>query len=196
MDIDFQAGYRGLKYAADKGIGIVVMEPLKGGKLAQKLPTEMISVFNSSAIKRSPAEWALRFVWNEAGVSSLLSGMNSMEQVEENIRIANEGFPDSLGKDEILIFDKLRNAMGSRIKADCTECRYCMPCASGVDIPEVLAALNNAAIWNDPNPWVTGYISIKGKAVKCTECKDCEKVCPQELPISTLMKEAVSLFKG
>ena len=196
MDIDFQAGYKGLKYAADKGIGIVVMEPLKGGKLAQKLPTEMMSVFNSSAIKRSPAEWALRFVWNEACVSSLLSGMNSMEQVEENIRIANEGFPDSLGNDEILIFDKLRNAMGSRIKADCTECRYCMPCASGVDIPAVLAALNNAAIWNDPNPWVTGYLSIKGKAVKCTECKDCEKICPQELPISTLMKEAVSLFRG
>jgi hypothetical protein len=71
-----------------------------------------------------------------------------------------------------------------------------MPCASGVDIPEVLAALNNAAIWNDPNPWVTGYVRINGKAGKCTECKECEEVCPQELPISKLMKEAVSLFKG
>jgi hypothetical protein len=195
MDIDFQAGYKGLKYAADKGIGIVVMEPLKGGKLANKLPAEMMSVFNASVIKRSPAEWALRYVWNEPGVSSLLSGMNSMEQLMENIRIADEGLPNSLDRDEILIFDTLRNAMGTRIKADCTECRYCMPCASGVDIPGVLAALNNAAIWSDSNPWLTGYVQIGGKAGKCTECRECEEVCPQELPISTLMKEAVSLFR-
>ena len=195
MDIDFQAGYKGLKYASDKGIGVVVMEPLKGSKLAQNLPSEMISVLKESAIKRSPAEWALRFVWNEAGVSSVLSGMNSIEQVEENIRVANEGIPDSLSKDELQMFDKLRNAMGTRVKADCTACRYCMPCASGVDIPDVLAALNNAAIWNDPNPWLTGYVSIRGKAGKCTECRECEEVCPQELPISSLMKEAVSLFR-
>lgn len=195
MDTDFQAGYKGLKYAADKGIGIVAMEPLKGGKLAQNLPAEMTSVFNTTTIKRSPAEWALRFVWNERDVSSLLSGMNSMEQVEENIKIAGEGVSDSLGKDELLIYDMLRKAMGTKIKADCTDCRYCMPCTSGVSIPEVLAALNNAVIWNDPNPWMTGYTQVKGKAGKCTECKECEEVCPQGLPISTLMKEAVSLFR-
>ena len=195
MDIDFQAGLKGLEYAADKGIGVVVMEPLKGGKLGNNLPSEMISVLNESAIKRSPAEWALRFVWNETGVSSLLSGMNSMEQVVENIRVANDGIADSLSKDELLMFGKLRNAMGVRIKADCTECRYCMPCTSGVDIPDVLAALNNAAVWNDPNPWLTGYVLINGKAGKCTECKECEEVCPQELPISTFMKEAVSIFR-
>jgi hypothetical protein len=195
MDVDIQAGYKGLKYATDKGLGLVVMEPLKGGKLAQKLPDEMISVFNASPNKKSPAEWALRFVWNEAGVSSLLSGMNSMAQVVENIKVANDGIPNSLGKDELLMFDSLRNVMRARIKADCTDCRYCMPCASGVDIPDVLAALNNAAIWNDPNPWLTGYIRIRGKAGKCTECKECEEVCPQGLPISTLMKEAATLFK-
>jgi len=196
MDTDFQAGYKGLKYAANKGIGIIVMEPLKGGKLAQNIPSEMVSVFENAPVKRSPAEWALRYVWNEAGVTSVLSGMNTMEQVVENIRVAGEGSAGNLSKDEILIFDKLRNAMGSRIKADCTACRYCMPCESGVDIPDVLAALNNAAIWNDPNPWLTGYIRVKGKAAKCTECLKCEEVCPQELPISTLMKESVSLFKG
>jgi predicted aldo/keto reductase-like oxidoreductase len=195
MDIDFQAGYKGLKYAADKGIGVVVMEPLKGGKLAQKLPSEMTSIFNASPVKRSPAEWALRFVWNEAGVSSVLSGMNSMEQVKENLKVAGEGTANSLGRDELTIFEKLRYAMGARTKADCTECRYCMPCASGVDIPDVLAALNSAAIWNDANPWLTGYTRVNGKASKCTECRDCEEVCPQELPISSLMKEAVSVFR-
>jgi uncharacterized protein len=195
MDKDFQAGIRGLKYAADKGMGIVVMEPLKGGKLAQNLPEEMMSVLSASPARRSPAEWALRYVWNETGVSSLLSGMNSMEQVIENMRVADEGIPNSLGKDELSMFDTLRNVMGSRIKADCTACRYCIPCASGVDIPDVLAALNNAAIWNDSNHWLTGYSSVKGKAGKCSECKKCEEICPQELPISALMKEAVSLFK-
>ena len=195
MDIDFQAGYKGLKYASDKGIGVVVMEPLKGSKLARNLPPEMMSVFNESEVKRSPAEWALRYVWNETGVSSLLSGMNAMEQVQENIRVAEEGRSDSLSKSELLMFDTLRNTMGSRIKADCTACRYCMPCASGVDIPDVLAAVNNAAVWNDPNPWLTGYIRIRGKAGNCTECKECEEICPQGLPVSSLMKEAVALFR-
>jgi uncharacterized protein len=196
MDIDFQAGYKGLKYAAEKGMGIVVMEPLKGGKLAHDLPAEMTSVLQASAVNKTPAEWALRFVWNEASVASLLSGMNSMEQLVENIRVAGEGIPDSLGRDELLMFDNLRQATGARRKADCTVCRYCMPCTSGVDIPAVLAALNNAVFWNDANPWLTGYFNINGKAGKCTECRECEGVCPQELPISTLMKEAVSLFKG
>ena len=196
MDVNFQAGYKGLKYASEKGIGIVVMEPLKGGKLAQKIPQEMMSVFDTFPVKKSPADWALRFVWNEPGVSSVLSGMNSMEQVVENIRVAEEGIPNSLNQAELLIFNKLRNSLGSKIKADCTECRYCMPCASGVDISDVLAALNNASIWNDSNPWLTGYVNIKGKAGKCTECRDCEGICPQGLQISSLMKEAVTLFKG
>jgi hypothetical protein len=195
MDTNFQAGYSGLKYAAEKGIGVVVMEPLKGGKLGQNIPEEMTKVFNESAIKRSPAEWALRYVWNEAGVSSALSGMNTMEQVAENISVASSATALSLSNDELLMFDKLKVAMQSRIKADCTACRYCMPCASGVDIPDVLAAVNNAAIWNDANPWLTGYVRIRGKAGKCTDCKDCEAICPQGLPISEYMKEAISLFR-
>ena len=195
MDTDFQAGYKGLQYAARKGIGVVVMEPLKGGKLAQNIPEEMQSVFNSSSIARSPAEWALRYVWNEPGVSSLLSGMNSMEQLTENIKIAETATANSLNKNELLIFDSLKKAMKTRIKADCTACRYCMPCESGVDIPAVLAALNNAGLWKEANAWLTGYTVIAGKASKCTECKDCEGICPQELPISSLMKEAVSLFE-
>jgi uncharacterized protein len=194
MDIDFQAGYKGLKYAVEKGIGVVVMEPLKGGKLAQNLPLEMTTHLDACAVQRTPAEWALRYVWNEPGVSSVLSGMNTMEQVVDNISYAEGGIAESLGKDDLLLFDILRSSVTTRIKADCTACRYCMPCASGVDIPDVLSAINNATIWNDTNPWLTGYIRVNGKAGKCTECKDCEGICPQGLPISSLMKEAVSLF--
>jgi len=162
---------------------------------AKNIPAEITTVLNSAKIKRSPAEWALRYVWNEPGISGLLSGMNSIEQVEENIRVANGGIPESLSREELLMFDTLRNVMNTRIKVDCTACRYCMPCSSGVDIPHVLDAINIASFWNDPNPWLTGYFNINGKAGKCTSCRECEEICPQELPISTLMKEAVSLFK-
>lgn len=194
MDVDFQAGYKGLKYAADKGTGIVVMEPLKGGKLGHDLPAEMEGVFESVSVKRTPAEWALRFVWNEPGVTAALSGMNSMEQVVENLRIAEEGLPGSLSREELSVYPLLRISIEARIKADCTSCRYCMPCSSGVEIPEVLAALNNFAMWNDSNPWVTGYVRISGKAGKCTECRECEEICPQGLDISDFMKEAVTVF--
>jgi predicted aldo/keto reductase-like oxidoreductase len=155
----------------------------------------MTGIFNQSLQKKSPAEWALRYVWNEPGVTSVLSGMNSMEQLQENLHAAREAKSESLSRDEQRMFAILRSAMEAKIKADCTACRYCMPCNSGVDIPDVLAALNSAAMWNDPNPWMTGYTSITGKAGMCSECRDCESVCPQGLEISGFMKEAVSLFK-
>jgi predicted aldo/keto reductase-like oxidoreductase len=195
MDINFQAGYAGLKYAADKGIGVVVMEPIRGGTLAMDLPPKMTAVMDASPVKRSPSEWALRYVWNEPGVTSVLSGMNSMEQVQENLRIAGEVTVNSLNKDELAMFDKMRGVMDARRKADCTGCRYCMPCAFGVAIPDVLSALNRFAMWNDPNSWTTGYMRIEGKAGLCTDCKACEEICPQNLKISSFMKEAVSVFK-
>lgn len=196
MDIDFQAGQQGLDHAANKGMGVVVMEPLRGGTLAKNLVPEMAAAFDTFPIKRSPAEWALRFVWNQPGVSSALSGMNAMDQVLENISITEKGMYNSLKNEDMQIFEIVREAMGKRKKADCTACRYCMPCNFGVDIPGVLAALNIAAIWKDPNPWLTGYLRIEGKASKCTDCKACEKVCPQKLPVSSLMKEAVATFKS
>ena len=194
MDTEFQAGCAELRHAADKGMGVVVMEPLKGGKLAQKLPPEMQSVFDARAEGWSPAEWALRYVWNEPGVSLLLSGMNSMEQVVENIRVAATATAESLSADQLAVYDHERTALSARVKADCSACRYCMPCASGVDIPGVLAALNNAAMWDDANPWLTGYTRVEGKAGLCSECGACAEVCPQGLPIPQLMTEAAGLF--
>ena len=194
MDTNFQAGYAGLRHAADKGMGVVVMEPLKGGKLAQKLPAEMQAVFDERPEGWSPAEWALRYVWNEPGVSLLLSGMNEMEQVVENLRVAETAAAGALSADELAVYDRAQTALSARIKADCTVCRYCMPCASGVDIPGVLAALNNSATWDDANPWLTGYTRVEGKASLCSECGACEQVCPQGLPIPQLMTEAAGVF--
>jgi predicted aldo/keto reductase-like oxidoreductase len=194
MDVDYQAGRAGLRYAAGKGVGVVVMEPIKGGKLAGNLPPEAMRVFDGAPVKRTPAEWALRFVWNEPGVSLALSGMNAMEQVVENLAVAEQGVAGSLSAEELALYDGVRSIMRARIKADCTACRYCQPCPSGVDIPAVLASLNAAAMWDDPNQWATGYSQVKGGASLCEECGQCEEICPQGLPIRDLMKEAAALF--
>jgi predicted aldo/keto reductase-like oxidoreductase len=194
MDTEYQAGYAGLRYAADRGVGVVVMEPLRGGKLAAGMPAEVQAVLDRAHGDLTPAQRALRYVWNEPGVSLLLSGMNAMEQVVENLRVAETAAANALSADELAVFDVARTALSARVKADCTACRYCMPCASGVDIPDVLAALNNATMWDDKNPWMAGYVTVAGKASNCTECGACEDECPQGLPVRELMKEAVATF--
>ena len=194
MDIDYQAGHAGLRYAADKGLGVVVMEPLKGGCLAKDLPREMAAVFDARPEGWTPAEWALRYVWNEPGVSLLLSGMNDPAQVEENVRVAASAEAGVLTAEELAVYDAARTAMRARMKADCSACRYCQPCPAGVDIPEVLAALNAAAMWDVADPWLTGWIGIKGKPDACTECGQCEDMCPQDLPIRDLLKQTANTF--
>ncbi|HEY5506454.1 MAG TPA: aldo/keto reductase [Coriobacteriia bacterium] len=194
MDIDYQAGHAGLQYAADKGIGVVVMEPLKGGKLATNLPPQAADVFGGADVKRTAAEWALRYVWNEPGVSLALSGMSTMDQVEDNLAIAEHGEVGSLDAKELAMFSEVRRVMRSKTKADCTACRYCQPCPAGIEIPDVLASLNAAAVWDDPNPWLAGYTQVTVGASQCTECGQCEDICPQGLPVRDLMKETAALF--
>lgn len=196
IDTDYQAGVAGLRYAADKGIGIVVMEPLKGGRLAKNLPPEMQAVFDIRPEGWSPAEWALRYVWNETGVSLLLSGMNEPAQLEENLRVAELAKPGALKKEQRAVYDAARSAMRARMKADCSACRYCQPCPQGVEIPELLAALNATSIWNTKDAWLTGYARIKGKPDSCVECGQCEEMCPQGLPIRALLKETAAVFSG
>jgi predicted aldo/keto reductase-like oxidoreductase len=196
MDTDYQAGYSGLRYAAEKGIGVVVMEPLKGGRLAGNLPPEMKAVFDGRTEAWSPAEWALRYVWNESGVSLLLSGMNDPAQLEENLRVAAAALPDALTAEHLKVYDAARVAMRARMKADCSACRYCQPCPQGVEIPELLAALNAASMWGTKDPWLTGYTRVAGKPGACIECGQCEGMCPQGLPIRELLKETAATFGG
>src|ERR1019366_4328738 len=128
MDEDFQAGSAGLEYAAGKGLGVIVMEPLRGGGLAARVPEEVQTVWEKAPVKRTPAEWALRFVWNRPEVSVVLSGMSELPQMEENIRIANQGIADSLTDEELALIQEAKAIYQTRTRVSCTSCGYCMPC--------------------------------------------------------------------
>ncbi len=197
MDTEYQAGTAGLRYAAARGLGVIVMEPLRGGRLAQRVPPEIQAVWDRAPVTRSPAAWALRFVWDDPDVSMLLSGMNTMEQLLENLETATEAHPGSLSAAELTSIAEARDAYRARFRADCTECRYCLPCPSGVDIPGVIALLNDAALYEDV-AFTRGVYNMRdiGKASECTACESCEEVCPQGLPIVELMQEAVDLFES
>ena len=135
MDEDFQAGRAGLEYAAGKGLGVIVMEPLRGGGLAGQVPREVQAVWDKAENKRRPAEWALRFVWNRPEVSVVLSGMSAQWQLEENVSIANEGLPNSLTDAELKIIHEAKAIYLARIAVNCTSCGYCMPCPAGSRSP-------------------------------------------------------------
>jgi predicted aldo/keto reductase-like oxidoreductase len=194
LDVDYQAGKRGLRYAAARGIGVVVMEPLKGGRLAGRVPQDVAAAWATAETKRTPAEWALRWVWNDADVSMLLSGMSTPDQLAENLAIAEHGVADSMSEPECDLVERVRDIYRSRLVADCTACKYCMPCPVGVDIPGCIRPLNNARLYDDVESARTAYAKVAVKASACTECGSCEERCPQGIPIPDVLHEAAELF--
>jgi predicted aldo/keto reductase-like oxidoreductase len=194
MDIDRQAGTAGLAYAADKGLGVIVMEPVKGGRLA-RAPESVQALWDTAPVKRSPVEWALRFVWDDARVSTLLSGMSTMEQVVANVRVAEEALAGSLTAEESNLIAQARDVYSARTVVDCTACRYCQPCPEGINIPGIFEMVNNAALFDDPAIERMGYQIEQGAghtaaATACTECAQCEDICPQQLEIREELKKA------
>ncbi|HOP37785.1 aldo/keto reductase [Mesotoga prima] len=198
VDTEHQAGLEGLKYAAGKGIGVAVMEPLRGGKLATNVRDDILSIWNSSGIDRTPAAWALRWVWNDPDVGVVLSGMSTMDQVRENIETAREASPYSMSSSELAIVDKVREEYKKRIKVSCTGCSYCMPCPSGVAIPTCFDFFNDAYMFDSIEDHKKAYLrSVKkeNRASLCVECGRCEELCPQNIPIIEQLKEVSSLFE-
>ena len=199
MDEEYQAGREGLEYASARGLGIVIMEPLRGGSLTARIPDAVQAVWDRADVKRSPAEWALRFVWNHPAVDVVLSGMTEMEQVIENIRIADEAYPDSLTEKEKMLIGETKKIYRARIKVDCTNCRYCMPCPNGVNIPGNFSVLNNLSMFEDIKSAKASYGFLKlGKsdAANCTECGICEESCPQNIPIGEKLLEVLQTLGG
>ncbi len=142
MDENAQAGRKGLRAAAEKGIPVIIMEPLRGGRVVELLPEKARALMERHTPRRSPAEWALRWLWNQPEVTCVLSGMNSLEMVEENCRVASESRAGEFGPEEEAFFEELRRIINEKMKVGCTGCGYCLPCPRGVDIPDIFRCYN------------------------------------------------------
>ncbi|MBQ9199960.1 MAG: aldo/keto reductase [Lachnospiraceae bacterium] len=195
LDEDTQAGVDGLKAAADKGIPVVIMEPLRGGKLVNMLPDGAKKAFKESSRGWTPAEWAFRWLYNQEAVTVVLSGMNSVEMVEENCKTASEALPGHLTEDDFKTLDVVKEKIRENEKVGCTGCRYCMPCPKGVDIPGTFRCYN--AMYTESKregrfefAQTVGLTKEPAFASQCIECGKCEKHCPQNIPIRQKLKEA------
>lgn len=189
MDIENQAGTNGLKYAASKGLAVLIMEPLLGGNLARP-PEDIKRIFTEYDPERSPAEWALRWLWNQPEVSCVLSGMSNMEQVEDNLRFADSSGVNTLTDEELQVIDRVRKEYEKKASIACTQCGYCMPCPNGLDIPQNMQLYNQGLMYNElfyPRFVYFNRMREEERAGACTGCKECEEKCPQDLPISEWM---------
>ena len=194
IDEDYQAGTRGLEYAAAKGLGVVVMEPLRGGLLAgrsgqyagQGLPPSIQALWDSAAQTRSAADWALQWLWDKAPVSLVLSGMSTLAQVQENLASADGSRPGLLTGEELALVGRVRDEYRRLSPIPCTECKYCQPCPNGVNIPMIFGIYNEAMMFNAPGyaRFVYGNVMPEDqRADKCLECGECESQCPQKIEI-------------
>ena len=195
LDEVTQAGVDGLKAAAAKGIPVIIMEPLRGGKLVNMLPDGARAAMRDSGHAWSPAEWAFRWLYNQPEVTVVLSGMNSVEMVEENVRIASETEAGSFTDKEFAVLNKVIAEIRSHEKVGCTGCRYCMPCPKGVDIPGIFRCYN--AMYTEGKSdgrfqfaQTVGLTREPAFATQCIGCGKCEQHCPQEIPIREKLKEA------
>jgi uncharacterized protein len=203
LDTKNQAGKSGLKYAASKNLAVVVMEPLRGGNLAKTPPPAVAKIWDQADTKRTPVEWALRFVWNHPEVTMVLSGMNEDEHIRENIDIASVAAPDTLTKNELSLIREARRSFNEVMKVGCTGCQYCMPCPSGVNIPACFEYYNSRHAFKDR---MARFMYLGGNgglfsgktalASQCTECGECIEKCPQSLAIPEYLKDVSKDMEG
>lgn len=197
MDTENQAGTRGLQLAAGKGLAVVVMEPLLGGRLADP-PPDIREVIAEFPLQRTPAEWALQWLWNQPEVSLVLSGMSTMQQVEQNLAFAEDSRIGYFSPAEFELIARVREKYQQRIVVPCTRCGYCLPCPNGVDIPGNLELFNYSNTYNDVVSARFRYkvlLTDSQRAGACTDCGSCEPLCPQKLEIPRWMAK-VSVLLG
>ncbi|MBU1049562.1 aldo/keto reductase, partial [Candidatus Bipolaricaulota bacterium] len=191
MDTDFQAGREGLRYAAAKGMAVVVMEPLRGGSLTRPAPEAVADLWADSPTRRTQADWALQWVWNQPEVSLLLSGMTEMLHVEENLRSAMKSGVGTLSAAELDLVDRVSEAYRSLSPIPCTDCKYCMPCPSGVAIPNIFRIYNQFKMYEDEDGAKRSYnqfMKPESRADQCVACGQCERACPQQIQIIDWLK--------
>lgn len=202
MDENNQATKSGLQLAAALGIPVIIMEPLRGGKLVTHLPEQVTKTFASYDKERSPVEWALRWVWNHPEVNVVLSGMSNELQLEDNIRIASNAEANSLSEEELKVFEQVKVVMMEKTKVPCTACGYCMPCPAGVNIPGCFSCYNDKYLMKDKSAkfrymQTMGAMAVKpSNASQCIECGKCESHCPQNIAIRDQLKVVSKEMEG
>jgi uncharacterized protein len=196
LDETLQAGTEGLKYAASKKLALMIMEPLRGGMLAGKLPREVKQIYDNAQIKRSAAEWGLRWVWNHPEVTVVLSGMNDEKQIEENLATCETALPCSLSPEDLEVVDKVAAVYHRLMKVPCTGCAYCMPCPNGVNIPTNFNIYNQYSMFGKKfytrgmyAVMLMGLMNERSDASLCKNCGVCTKKCPQQISIPVHLKE-------
>jgi len=201
LDEHSQAGRKGLRYANKKGLPVIIMEPLRGGKLAKDLPADAMRVFHAYPVQQTPAQWALKWLWNQKEVTCVLSGMNTPEMVEENVATASEAFAGELGEKEERMLADVVGAINAKMKVGCTGCGYCMPCPMHVDIPGTFAAYNRR--YSEGRFWglkdyaiCTAMRATSTAASNCIRCGKCEPHCPQQIQIREMLGLAKKEMEG
>ena len=195
INTNYQAGTAGLKKAAEKGLSVIIMEPLLGGKLATGLPRKAVDIFKAANNTLTPAAWALRWLWNQKEVTVVISGMNEMIQLEDNIQTAQTALPDMLTATENKTFESVVKIIEAGYKIPCTGCNYCMPCPHKVNIPACFSAYNVSHVtgmFSGLQLYVTSTALLNPRAnyaaSNCKACGACEKKCPQHIPIAKSLK--------
>ena len=197
LDTTYQAGLSGLRYAAKRNLGIIIMEPLRGGKLVDKIPSEIASLWDASSFAYTPAQRAFNWLWDKPEIHVVLSGMSSMEQVKQNIDNASSVRANSITPAEQRLYAKVRKSYLSKVKIDCSSCRYCLPCPNNLPIPFLFEMYNDAHIFEDKERHIREYkiwFDENTRADKCTACGACLAKCPREIPIPDKMKELAEFF--
>lgn len=197
MDVEFQAGRKGLHYAAARDVAVVIMEPLRGGLLAQPPPKTIADLWESAPITRYPADWALQWLWDQPEVSLVLSGMSTMEHVEENIAYAARSQAGLLSAEERALVKRVRRAYRDLAPIPCTDCKYCLPCPTGVNIPRIFTVYNTVMMHGKRDHTRWSYISSlseEERADQCIACGKCEQVCPQQIMVIDWLKEVHAFF--
>jgi len=206
LDREYQAGAEGLKYAAAKGLGVIAMEPLRGGNLGLPEPPPAVgAIWDEAKTRRTPVDWALRWVWNHPEVTLLLSGMNEERHIEENLAIADAAASGTLTGEELALVDRVSRKYQELMKVGCTGCGYCMPCPAGVDIPGCFDAYNKMHLFGKAEEAKFIYAlrmsdellnSTPGYASQCTACGACLPKCPQHIPIPDFLADVAAEMEG
>jgi predicted aldo/keto reductase-like oxidoreductase len=198
LDINEQATLEGMRYAAGKGMAVVIMEPLRGGALAN-VPDDVQALYDAMPVKRSPAEWGFRFMYNFPEVSVILSGVSTMEQLEENLKIFDKAQAGCCDAREDALFETVRKTYDARIRVRCTDCKYCQPCPQGVLIPKIFSQYNDLAVFDHVEGNQRAYARLVQEgtdASACVACGACEQLCPQHIPIIEKLIEAKAVLEA